>query len=326
MRSVRLIPRDIWFKTLRSVFSRQPHRTSTPENRWRLGINRRYTPSMKPASSHADQTARFRRLHTQPPLVLPNAWDAGSARVIEHAGAQAIATTSAGIAWAHGCGDGQRLTRGEMIAAIERIVRAVSIPVTADIEGGYGTGSAAEVAQTVRDVIAVGAVGINLEDAPGVGGAVLLSSDVQVERIQAARAAAKEMGADLFINARTDVFLSAVGAPESRLEEVIRRALLYRAAGADGVFVPGVIDALTIAELVRQIAGPVNIMAMSGAPSIAELTQLGVARVSLGSALAQLALASVRRAALELLEQGTYNALEHSLPFGEIDGLFAREK
>ena len=279
---------------------------------------------MNPASSHADHCARFRLLHTKAPLVLANAWDAASARVIEHAGALAIATTSAGIAWAHGYGDGQRLTREEMIAAIARIVRAVSIPVTADIEGGYGAGTPAEVAQTVREVIAVGAVGINLEDAPGVDGAALLSSDVQVERIQAARAAASAMGADLFINARTDVFLSAVGAPESRLAEAIRRAMLYRAAGADGVFVPGVIDALTIAGLVSAIDGPVNVMAMPGAPSIAELAQQGVARVSLGSGLAQLALASTRQATLELLEQGTYNALERSLPFGEIDGLFTR--
>ena len=279
---------------------------------------------MNSSFSLTNQPALFRQLHTQTPLVLPNAWDAASARVIEQAGALAIATTSAGIAWAHGYGDGQRLTREEMIAAIEHIVRAVSIPVTADIESGYGTGSAEEVAQTVRDVIAVGAVGINLEDAPGAQGAPLLSAEAQVERIQAARAAASGMGVDLFINARTDVYLAAVGAPESRLAETIRRASLYRAAGADCLFVPGVIDAPTIAGLVSAIDGPVNTMAMPGAPSIAELGKLGVARVSFGSALAQLALASVRGAALELLEQGTYNAFNDGLSFGAVNGLFTK--
>ncbi len=269
--------------------------------------------------SQKERAGHFRRLHDERPLVLPNAWDAGSARVIERAGARAIATTSAGVSWAHGRRDGQKLTRDEMIRAIRYVVQAVTVPVTADIEGGYGEGSPRDVAETVRAAIDVGAVGINLEDSPGAEGQALLPPEAHAERIRAARAA----GGDLVINARTDVFLFEVGAPETRLEEVVRRARLYRAAGADCLFVPGVIDAKTIAALVHSVDGPLNVMAMPGAPSVPELGKLGVARVSVGPAIAQAALAATRRAALELLERGTYGRVEESLPFGELNGLFA---
>jgi 2-methylisocitrate lyase-like PEP mutase family enzyme len=269
-----------------------------------------------------DQVAVFRQLHTNRPLVLPNAWDAASARVIEQAGAQAIATTSAGVAWTYGRGDGQKLRRDEMIAVISRIVQTVAVPVTADIEGGYGSGSVDDVTETVRAVIAAGAVGINLEDSPGSDREPLLSPDAHAERIRVAREAAQAAGGDLVINARTDVYLFQVGAPETRFDEAVRRANLYRAAGADCLFVPGVIDAETIAALVQAINGPLNIMALPGAPSVPQLGRLGVARVSLGPAIAQAALATTQRAARELLEQGTYHSLEQSLPFGEVNGMF----
>jgi 2-methylisocitrate lyase-like PEP mutase family enzyme len=272
----------------------------------------------------SDRAASFRQLHTKSPLVLPNAWDAASARVIELAGALAIATTSAGIAWANGRGDGQKLRRDEMIQAIRSIVQAVAVPVTADIEGGYGTGSPHDVAETVRAVIDVGAVGINLEDSPGRDGEPLLAPELHVERIRAAREAALAAGRDLFINARTDVYLLQVGVVGTRFDEAVRRVNMYRAAGADCLFVPGVIDAETIAAFVQAIDGPLNIMAMPGAPSIAQLGQLGVARVSLGSALAQAALATTQQAARELLEQGTYGMLEHSLPFSAVNSMFAQ--
>jgi 2-methylisocitrate lyase-like PEP mutase family enzyme len=257
-------------------------------------------------------------------LVLPNAWDAASARVIELAGALAIATTSAGIAWASGRGDGQKLRRDDMIQAIRLIVQTVTVPVTADIEGGYGTGSTYDVAETVRAVIDVGAVGINLEDSPGRDGEPLLAPELHVERIRAAREVAVAAGHDLIINARTDVYLLQVGVAGTRFDEAVRRVNMYRAAGADCLFVPGVIDAETIAALVQAIDGPLNIMAMPGAPSIAQLGQLGVARVSLGSALAQAALATTQQAARELLEQGTYGMLEHSLPFGVVNSMFTQ--
>jgi 2-methylisocitrate lyase-like PEP mutase family enzyme len=276
--------------------------------------------------THAELAALFRQLHSpvnrSGPLVLPNAWDASSARVIERAGALAIATTSAGVAWAHGYGDGQGLERDRMIAAIREIVQAVRIPVTADIEGGYGSGSEADVAMTVRAVLEAGAVGINLEDC--LDGESLLSAEVHVARIRAARAAAQSLGMDLLINARTDVFLNQVGLPESRLGEAVRRANLYRAAGADCVFVPGVIEAETISELVQKIDAPVNIMAGPGAPTLAELGKLGVARVSLGPAVALAALAATQRVALELLGTGTYGELESALGFADANGLFAR--
>jgi len=200
-------------------------------------------------------------------LILPNAWDAGSARVIEAAGAEAIATTSAGISWSFGRIDGQKLRREDMIQAVRNIVEAVEIPVTADIESGYGNGSPADVAETVNALIAIGVAGINIEDSPGRNNEALLSVEEQAERIRVARETTVAAGTDLVINARTDVYLFAVGKPETRLEAVAKRAKLYRSCGADCVFVPGVIDFSTIAELVRAAEGPLNIMAMPGAPS-----------------------------------------------------------
>jgi 2-methylisocitrate lyase-like PEP mutase family enzyme len=273
--------------------------------------------------SQTDRAAYFRRLHDNRPLILPNAWDAASARVIELAGAQAVATTSAGVSWAHGRGDGQKLRREEMLRAIRYISEAVAVPVTADIEGGYGGGSTEDVAETVRELIAVGVAGINLEDSPGHAGQALLAPEAHAERVRAAREAARSAGGDLVINARTDVYLFQVGAPETRFDEAVRRANLYRAAGADCLFVPGVIEADTIAKLVRAIDGPLNIMAMPGAPDASRLGQLGVARVSVGPGVALRALAAVRRAARELLDEGTYGAPEDHLPFGEVNGMFA---
>jgi 2-methylisocitrate lyase-like PEP mutase family enzyme len=270
----------------------------------------------------SERAAHFRGLHDRRPLVLPNAWDAASARVIELAGAPAIATTSAGVSWGLGCSDGQKLGRQEMIEVIRRLVGAVSVPVTADVESGYGSGSAYDVGETVRAVIDAGAVGINLEDSPGVDGAVLLTPARQAERIRAGRAAARIANVDLFINARTDVYLMKAGAPEGRFDETVTRARAYRDAGTDCLFVPGIIEQDTIAALVAAIDLPLNIMAGPGAPSIRELGQLGVARVSVGPAITQTALAATRRAALELLECGTYGALADAVPFGEANRMF----
>jgi 2-methylisocitrate lyase-like PEP mutase family enzyme len=270
----------------------------------------------------ADRAAHFRRLHERRPLVLPNAWDAASARVIELAGAPAIASTSAGVSWALGRADGQQLDRGEMIEAIRRMVLAVTVPVTADIEGGYGTGSVSDVTETVRAVIGVGAVGINLEDSPGSEGQVLLLPERQAERIRAARAAARATGVDLVINARTDVYLMQAVLPEARFDETVRRAKVYLAAGADCLFVPGVIDADAIGALVRAIDGLLNIMAGPGAPTTKQLGQLGVARVSVGPAITQAALGITQRAARELLERGSYGGLGDAMPFGEANSMF----
>ena len=272
--------------------------------------------------TQSDRANYLRQLHKNRPLVLPNAWDAGSARMIEIAGAPAIATTSAGVSWSYGRSDGQKLGRQEMIQAIRYIADAVAVPVTADIEGGYGNGSTHDVANTIHAVIAIGAAGINLEDSPGRDGQVLLAPDVHAARIRAAREAALAVKGDLVINARTDVYLFQVGAPETRFDATVERANKYLAAGADCAFVPGVIDADTIAALVKAIDGPLNIMAMPGAPSVSQLGKLGVARVSVGPAIAQAALATTRRVALELLELGTYDSLGDGIPFSDVNGMF----
>jgi 2-methylisocitrate lyase-like PEP mutase family enzyme len=274
--------------------------------------------------SQADRAAHFRQLHGKRPLILPNAWDAASARVIEQAGAPAIATTSAGVSWSYGHADGQKLKREEMVEVIRRMVQAVTVPLTADIEGGYGNGSISDVAETVRAVIGAGAVGINLEDSPGSDGRVLLAPEQQAERIRAARAAAQAAGIDLVINARTDVYLFQAVPPEARFDETVRRGKLYLAAGADCLFVPGVLDADTIGSLVKAVDGPLNIMAGPGAPSMKQLGQLGVARVSVGPAIALAALGITHRAARELLERGTYDELGDAMPFGEVNGMFDR--
>jgi 2-methylisocitrate lyase-like PEP mutase family enzyme len=273
--------------------------------------------------SQRDRAAYFRQLHHENrPLVLPNAWDAASARVIELAGAKAIATSSAGVSWVYGRRDGQKLQREEMIQMVRYIVQAVEVPVTADVESGYGTGSPEDVAETVRAVIDAGAAGVNLEDSPGKDGEPLMAPEIHAERIRAAREAAQAADGDLVINARTDPYLLKVGAPETRFDEAVRRARIYRAAGADCIFVPGVIDAEAIAALVQAIDGPVNVLAFPGVPTIQELGKLGVARVSLGAGVARAALAATQRVAREVLEKGTYQALVHDLTSGDINGMF----
>jgi 2-methylisocitrate lyase-like PEP mutase family enzyme len=265
---------------------------------------------------------KLRALHAAGLLILPNAWDAGSAAVIALAGAQAIATTSGGIAWSLGRRDGQRMTRAEMAERIREIVAAVAIPVTADIEGGYGPGPE-DVALTVEAVIAAGAVGVNIEDSRAPGGPLFDRAE-QAARIHAARAASALAGLPgLFINARTDVFLYRTGVSEGRLDDVLARSRAYAQAGADSLFVPGLTDLQVITELAESSPLPVNVMAGSGAPLVAELAAAGVRRVSVGTAIAQAAYTLARRAATELLTTGSYAELEAALDFGTINSLFA---
>jgi 2-methylisocitrate lyase-like PEP mutase family enzyme len=244
------------------------------------------------------------------PIVLINVWDVVSARLIERSGARAIATTSAGIAWALGYPDGERIPRAEMLGVVERIARAVSVPVTADLEAGYGS-RANDVAETVRLAIDAGAVGMNLEDCiedPGSGAEQLLPIDAATERVVAARAAAGVTNVPFVINARTDVFLRNVGDPATRLGNAVERANAYRAAGADSLFVPGVRDAETIGALAREIDGPLNVVVGPGTPSLGELGRLGVARISLGAGAMRTALGLLVRATTALAETGTFDA------------------
>ncbi|TGB07082.1 isocitrate lyase/phosphoenolpyruvate mutase family protein [Streptomyces sp. MZ04] len=268
-----------------------------------------------------DSALKFRSLHTPGrPLVLPNAWDGASARIVEAAGAAAVATTSAGVAWDLGAADGDRLGRDRALGTVARIADAVGVPVTADIESGYAR-DLAGVTDTVRAVLAAGAVGVNIEDALYDGDAPLRPVAEQAERIAAARAAADAAGVPLFVNARIDTYLRGVGARVDRVGLTLERAAAYLTAGADGIFVPGAVDPATVKVLVEGVAGPLNVMAGPGAPSVAEFAGLGVARISVGAGLAQAAHAVVRRAARELLAEGTYESLAGGLDYGELNAL-----
>jgi 2-methylisocitrate lyase-like PEP mutase family enzyme len=271
-------------------------------------------------SSQQAKAEAFRGLHHGPKiLVLPNAWDAVSARIFEQAGFPAIATTSAGIAFSLGYPDGQRIPREEMLAQIARIVRAVDVPVTADVEGGYE-----DTAQTARAVIATGAVGMNLEDATGDPAHPLEDVPRQVGKIKAVIAEGKAAEVALVLNARTDVYLAQVGAPESRYDETLRRLRAYKEAGADCLFAPGIRDAATIEKLASDLKFPLNILVGPGSPSIPELHKLGVARVSVGSGVMRATLGLAQRSAKELKDHGTYSAMENAVPYDELNRLMAR--
>lgn len=266
-----------------------------------------------------ERAEEFGRLHGAGVLVLPNAWDVASARLVERAGAAAVATTSGGVAWSLGAPDGDRLAREAAVEAVRRIAAAVSVPVTADVESGFGR-TAQDVADTVRAVLDAGAVGINLEDA----GAPLRPVGEQAERVAAARAAADGAGVPLFVNARVDVYLRSVGEPAGRLAETVRRAEAYAAAGADGIFVPGVLDPAVLRELVDAVPRPLNVLAGPGAPAVPELAALGVRRVSIGTAIAEAAYGVAHRAAAELLTKGTYGALAGGIDYGELQAVLDR--
>ncbi len=257
----------------------------------------------------------FRALHHGPGFVLPNAWDPGSARILEQVGFPALATTSAGIAFALGRPDAS-LDGDTMLEHVARIAASVDVPVSADLEAGYGA-SPEDVARTVAAVAELGVVGANLEDQ--VGG-VLFGVDEAAARIVAARAAAP---ADTFvINARTDTYFGA-GAGNV-FAETIERATRFVEAGADCVFVPGIDDAETIRRLAAEIPAPLNIVAgltgtLLDAPT---LFSLGVKRVSLGGGIARAALSLVERAVRELLEAGTLNFLDGAISYAELQRRF----
>ncbi|MGW9027677.1 isocitrate lyase/PEP mutase family protein [Streptomyces sp. NPDC055722] len=267
-----------------------------------------------------EQALAFRARHVPGrPIVLPNAWDTASARLVEQAGATAVATTSAGLAWALGAADGDRLSHDDALAAIARIAGTVAVPVSADIETGYAD-DAAGVGDTIRAVLAAGAVGVNIEDGLYGGDAPLRSAAEQAERIAAARQAADAAGVPLFVNARVDTYLRGAGG----LSETLERAAAYLAAGADGVFVPGAVDPGIVKALAEGIDGPLNVLVGPGAPAVGELAALGVARVSAGSALAQAVHGLVHRAARELLDAGTYGELAGGSGYEELNALLGR--
>jgi 2-methylisocitrate lyase-like PEP mutase family enzyme len=268
-----------------------------------------------------NKAIQFRQLHRGPGmLILPNAWDVASARIFEDAGFPAIATTSAGIAFSLGYPDGQRIPREEMMARIGRITRAVQVPVTADVESGYGV-TPEDAANTTRDLIEAGVIGMNLEDASGRKDQPLSSLELAVEKIRAARESAVQLRAQIVINARTEVYLLPGGNPEADYSEALRRLLAFRDAGADCVFAPGLKDAETIGRLAKAVECPLNILAVPGAPSISELATLGVARVSVGSGPMRATLGLLRRMAEELRKSGTYTTMDGAVPYDEVNKL-----
>jgi 2-methylisocitrate lyase-like PEP mutase family enzyme len=274
-------------------------------------------------SAQRDLAERFRQLHQGPDLlVVGSVWDAGSAVVFARAGFSALATSSAGVAFSLGYPDGQRIARGELLEVVARIARAVAIPVSADVESGFGR-TPDEVADTCRGVLESGAIGVNLEDASGDDGTPLIDAAEQAARLRAVRRMADAYGVPLVINARTDTYLVRSGDDAARFDETMRRLAAYRAAGADCLFVPGVSDRELIGRLTSAIDGPLNILATVNTPPLAELRALGVRRVSQGSGPARAALSCAQRVASELLTRGTY---EHyttdTLSYAEANALF----
>ncbi|POM26378.1 Carboxyvinyl-carboxyphosphonate phosphorylmutase [Actinomadura rubteroloni] len=265
------------------------------------------------------QASAFLALHHGPvPLVIPNVWDGGSARIMEQAGFPVLATTSAGIAFSHGVPDGA-LDRGAMMARIAQIVAATGRPVTADLESGYGP-EPEDVADSVAEVIALGVVGVNLEDVlPGASG--LMDIARAADRIAAARRTAPK--GTFVLNARTDAYLAGISDP---FAETLRRAERFLDAGADCVFVPGVDDLPTIAALADRIPGPLNIVAgLTGkARTVAELDNAGVARITIGGSLARAALATVETAARTMRDHGTFDFAATALPHTDLQHRFTR--
>jgi 2-methylisocitrate lyase-like PEP mutase family enzyme len=268
-----------------------------------------------------NKAIQFRQLHRGPGvLILPNAWDVASARIFEDVGFPAVATTSAGIAFSLGYPDGQRIPREEMMARIGRITRAVHVPVCADVEWGYGA-TPEDAAKTTRELIQMGVIGMNLEDASGRRDQPLSSLELAVEKIKASRAAAVEMRAQIVINARTDIYLLPGGNPDAEYLEAVRRLIAFRDAGADCVFAPGLKDAETIGRLAREVECPLNILVGPGSPTIPQLAKLGVARVSVGSAAMRATLGLLRRAAEELRNSGTYGAMDGAVGYADVNKL-----
>jgi 2-methylisocitrate lyase-like PEP mutase family enzyme len=262
----------------------------------------------------------FRSLHHGPEiLVLLNAWDCASARIFEQAGFPAIATTSAGIAFSLGYSDGQRISRDLMLATVARICAAVPLPVTADLESGYG-----DVVETTAGLIVAGAVGLNLEDMDHESHGLAPIAE-QIEKITTVRRTAARLRVNVVINARTDVFLAQIGEPSTRFDRACERLQAYIGAGADCVFLPGLADENTIRRVVETLKFPLNILAGANLPTIPRLRELGVARVSVGSGIMRATLGLTRRIAQELKQSGTYTALlEGTMPFAEANAIFEK--
>jgi 2-methylisocitrate lyase-like PEP mutase family enzyme len=272
-----------------------------------------------PTSSQAERATRFGALHRPgTPFVLANAWDAASARIFAEAGFPAIGTTSAGVAWSLGFADKERLPVDLLLAAVNRMAAVIAVPLSVDIERGYGH-EPGEVAAVVRQLIAAGAVGVNIEDGTD-------PPDVLCRKIEALRSLASETGVRLFINARTDLYLRGDLRGAERCAEATRRLTRYAEAGADGAFAPGLADLAEIAQIASAVPRPLNIYAGAGVPAVSALAAAGVARISVGCGPMQATLGLTRRIAEELLQSGTYTLFtDGAIPSGEMNKLFRRD-
>jgi len=273
----------------------------------------------------AEKAEKFRKLHHGPRLLLlPNAWDIVSARILEECGHPAIATSSAAVAFSLGYPDGQRISRDEMLEVAGRVAQAVNVPVTADLEAGYGT-TVKDMAETVKAAIGRGIIGMNLEDVTGDDESSLIDIRLQVEKIRAMRETAASLGVSLVINARTDIYLMPIGPEATRFERTVERLRAYRDAGADCLFAPGLYDRETIAKLVSAVKAPVNILATPAIPPIGELEKIGVARVSTGSGIMRATMGLVRRIGKELLESRSCKTMfDGTIPHAELNRMMMR--
>lgn len=268
--------------------------------------------------------ARFRQLHTSGCFLLPNPWDAGSARYLEQAGFQAVATTSAGFAFSRGLPDSATaLSRADVLEHVRAIVAATALPVNADFQAGYAE-TPEGVAESVRLCVATGVAGLSIEDATGDPAAPLYPADVALERVRAARAAIDEGPAPVLLTERCEAWL--VGHPDARAL-ALERLIAFAEAGADCLYAPGLRTAEDIAELVQAVAPrPVNVLVSAPSPTmtVARLAGLGVRRISVGSALARVAWGAFMRAADEMAQAGTFHALGDAASFSELNRIFAR--
>ncbi len=267
-------------------------------------------------TARTETAAIFHRLHDGPdPLLLTNAWDAGSARLMESLGAKAVATTSAGVAWTHGYPDGDALPVRLLVSTVATISRAIRVPLTVDVEGGY-TDDPAAVEETVAKLVESGAVGINIEDGTS-------APDLLGAKIDRAKRAGQHFGVDLFVNARTDVYLRGLAPEGARVAETLSRAKLYGDAGASGIFVPGVIDPAEIRAIAEGTELPLNVMAYPGLPPAVELARLGVRRLSAGSGISQAVWGRAAALAADFLKHGRSEPLgEGAMSYAAINALF----
>lgn len=275
--------------------------------------------------AQAQKAEQFRNMHHGPRmLVLANVWDVVSARILEECGHPAIATSSAAVAFSRGYPDGQYISRDEMLDVVGRIARVVRVPVTADLEAGYGT-TDKDMAETTKAAIEAGAIGMNLEDA-GDDESSLVDLSLQVEKIRAIRETSKSLSVPFVLNARTDVYLSSIGPEATRFERTVERLRAYRDAGADCLFAPGLHDREIISRLVKAVAAPLNILITPQCPSLGELEKIGVARVSAGSTVMRAALRVVERIGKEMLESRSCETLfDRAIPWADLSGIMKRQ-